>query len=361
LDVDTLRQVLAAASQVMHVREYRLLEHPPGAVQLRGKLLETAEEAHRLLSDMLVPVGYVPTLHRDGAEVVLSVLPARQVSRPSRPWLAAALLGATVLSVLFVGSTMVHQDLAQAARDPLSGLPFALSLLGILGSHEMSHYFVARRYRVAVSLPYFIPLPFGLFGTLGAVISMQSPPANRRQLLRIGMAGPLGGLVVALGVVLYGLATSPVTVIKPGTSYIREGNSILYLLLKYAVFGRILPDGPVDVELSPVAFAGWAGLFVTGLNLIPAGQLDGGHIAFALLGRRARALTLAISLSLLVLGAVLWQGWLLWGVLLLLLASRPQVVLDSVTELRPAEKAMAVGMLVLFVLLFTPVPIEAFL
>jgi membrane-associated protease RseP (regulator of RpoE activity) len=251
---------------------------------------------------------------------------------------------------------MVQDDLASLWRHPFSGWPFALSLIAILGVHESGHYLVARRHGVQVSLPYFIPMPFGPFGTMGAFISMKSPPLNRRHLLRIGVAGPLSGLVVGLVVLIYGLSISHVGVIPPGTPFYREGNSIAYLLAKFALFGQWLPRGSLDVNLSPVAFAGWAGLLVTGLNLIPAGQLDGGHVAYALLGHRARYLTWAMGAILAALG-LLWPGWFLWVLLVLFLGSRREVLLDDITPLSRGERLLGLAAMLAFALLFVPVPL----
>ncbi len=194
------------------------------------------------------------------------------------------------------------------------GWPFAVSMLGILAAHEFGHYFMGRHYNIHVTLPYFIPFPGSPFGTLGAFINMKEIPRNRRQLLDIGLAGPLAGLIVAIPVLFIGLKLSELnilsSIVPEGQSLQMEGNSILYLSMKYLAFGKLLPQpvsfsdvnpilywikyfftglpfpqGGVDVMLHSVAWAGWAGLLVTALNLIPAGQLDGGHVAYVLLGK----------------------------------------------------------------------------
>ncbi len=357
---DQTQRLLAVATEVMAVDEYTRLEQPSGGVVFRGALLSSPNEALHAAGERLGPMGYLALLERRDGQDLLTVVPHEAKPHRTRPWLALALLALTILSSLYVGSTWVQENPDSLARNPiaalLAGLPFAASLLAILGTHEMGHFLTARHYGVQVSLPYFIPMPFGPFGTMGAFINMRSVPANRRQLLRIGLAGPLSGLAVALVVVLLGLRSSHLEVMPPGQTYLQEGNSILYLLLKYLVFGRWLPDAGLDVNLSPVGFAGWAGLLVTGLNLIPAAQLDGGHVAYALFGRQARLLTYLIGGALLLTG-FFWSGWFLWAVLILWLGSRKHVILDDVTPLTRGQRVLAVAGLVLFALLFVPIPL----
>jgi membrane-associated protease RseP (regulator of RpoE activity) len=173
-----------------------------------------------------------------------------------------------------------------AAIRPISdGLSYSIPLMLILLCHELGHYFVARAHGVPASLPFFIPLPplLGL-GTMGAVIGMRQVTGDRRKLIDIGAAGPLAGLVVAVPVILYGLSLSPVAALRPGG--LQEGTSILYGLLKLIAKGAWLPDGTRDVFLHPTARAGWNGLLITMINLLPIGQLDGGHVATAYFGNR---------------------------------------------------------------------------
>jgi membrane-associated protease RseP (regulator of RpoE activity) len=173
--------------------------------------------------------------------------------------------------------------------------------------------------------------------------------------LAVAAAGPLAGLVLALPVLLVGLALSRVEPIS-GPALL-EGNSILYAILKALVFGRFLPGDGVDVILHPMAFAGWVGLLVTSLNLIPAGQLDGGHIAYALLGRHARWITLAMVPGLILLGALLWQGWLLWALLISVFGRFQVTPLDDITELDIPGVLLVLLMIVVFALVFTPIPL----
>jgi membrane-associated protease RseP (regulator of RpoE activity) len=173
-----------------------------------------------------------------------------------------------------------------AAIRPISdGLSYSVPLMLILLCHELGHYFVARAHGVRASLPHFIPLPPLLgFGTMGAVIGMRQVTSDRRKLIDIGAAGPLAGLCVAIPVLIYGLSLSPVATLHPGG--MQEGNSVLYALIKRVTKGAWLPDGTQDVFLHPTAYAGWVGFLITMINLLPIGQLDGGHIATAYFGNR---------------------------------------------------------------------------
>jgi membrane-associated protease RseP (regulator of RpoE activity) len=251
------------------------------------------------------------------------------------------------------------------------GLAYSASLLSILLAHEFGHYLTARRMGVAVSYPFFIPMPLPPLGTMGAFISMKEPPPDRRALLAIAIAGPLAGLVVAIPVLVLGLLLSEVQTFEAieatmrqiseeqgGESpLIREGNSLLYAGIKILVFGRFLPSSSEDVMLHPVAWAGWVGLLVTGLNLIPAGQLDGGHIFYSLFGARvSRIATRIIAVALFFMG-LLWVGWLVWAVLILFLGRYRAPLLNELTPLDRRQRALAIVGLVIFVLVFTPAPL----
>jgi membrane-associated protease RseP (regulator of RpoE activity) len=377
----------AIVGQVMNIADTTYGAKDEYAVRFRGQLIVDSVEAYARVAEAFRPLGYTPLFRKDAdTHVVYAV---RGVVNPPRsnPWINVVMLVLTVVSMLFTGGTYGYQGpepqtFADWMGLLLGGWPFLVSLLAILLAHELGHYFAARYHKVAVTLPYFIPLPYplSLFGTLGAFIQLKAPPTNRRVLLDIGIAGPLAGFVVAVPVVLYGLATSPVQALPPGQVSGFEGNSILYVFLKYAVFGKFLPQptltdglpywlfmlrfyllgvftpsGGSDVILNQVAWAGWAGLLVTGLNLIPAGQLDGGHALYTLIGRRAR---LAWPVILVVLGALglFWMGWWLWVALIFFLGRVHAEPLDQITELDPLRKVLAASALLLFLLVITPIP-----
>ncbi|MBI4632258.1 MAG: hypothetical protein HY740_11165 [Chloroflexi bacterium] len=210
---------------------------------------------------------------------------------------------------------------------------------------------------------------------------MKAPVRNRRILMDIGVSGPLAGFIVAIPVLIIGLLRSQVLPIPAGQALSLEGNSIVYLLVKFLVFGKLLPApevynfgnpilhwlvyfftsqplpiGGVDVMLDQMAWAGWAGLLVTGLNLIPAGQLDGGHALFVLLGKRAEKILPVILIALVLLGFV-WQGWWLWAALIYFLNRRHAELLDEITPLDPRRRVVALITLLLFFLVITPVPL----
>lgn len=294
-------------------------------------------------------------------------------------WRALGLFALTLLSMFWVGAQWAGADVAREGVSALlAGYSFALPLMAILLAHELGHYFAARIHGVPTSPPYFIPMPYSLIGTFGAVIRMSGTIRLRNALFDIGASGPLCGMVVALPVLAYGIAGSEVQPLDPKLSYITEGHSLLYVGLLYALKGAI-PAGH-DIMLTPTALAGWAGLLVTMINLVPAGQLDGGHVAYALFGERqdgysrwARHALLAIAVGLsggslvvaaaagakgdaLVSPAMAGFNWLLWWGVLTLMA---RVTGDKhpptePSELSPLRRVLAWLTLLLFVALFMP-------
>jgi membrane-associated protease RseP (regulator of RpoE activity) len=265
---------------------------------------------------------------------------------------------------------------------PHSGLYFAGTLMGILLTHEAGHYVLGRRHQVEVSLPYFIPLPPQIsLGTLGAVIRMNRPISNRNQLFDVGASGPIAGLVVAIPLLVIGLQLSNVGPETPDSMI--EGNSILYALLKYAVFGRWLPGDGLDVQLHPMAFAAWVGLLVTMINLLPIGQLDGGHVARAVLGDRhehfSRRLHLLLPLIGIAMGTVMFVvalgagkstlgalsyasygllPWSIWAALLAWMRRQAGEYHPPVGDvpIDRTRRRMAIAVFILFLLIATPVP-----
>lgn len=369
---DRIYALRSAAAEVMAVEDVtegvtsiysRLLRRGSGdatqtdAVRIRGQLYLPPDQAYGRLQERFRSLGYTPLLRKDDNDVgeVILAIPGTLRQASQRAGVAAALFALTVVSCLFVGAQMI-EGLADINWNLLDGVPYAASLLAILGAHELGHYVIARRVGTPVSLPYFLPVPIG-FGTFGAFISMTAPPRNRRHLLAIAAAGPIAGLVLAIPLLWVGLNLSHVTSL-PTSEYMLEGNSLLYGGLKYLAFGRVLPSATEDVFIHPVAFAGWAGLLVTGLNLIPAGQLDGGHIVYALVGERMARYVLWAVLAALAALAFLWQGWLLWLFLIFMFGRMRAAPLDDITQLTTRQRALAVAMVIIFFLVFTPIPLR---
>jgi membrane-associated protease RseP (regulator of RpoE activity) len=203
------------------------------------------------------------------------------------------------------------------------------------------------------TLPYFIPVPFHFIGTFGAVIRMKSLVPNRRSLLRVGMAGPIAGFLVALPITIIGIALSDIQVAPETEGYLRLGDSLLFALLGKIIHPNI-PEG-ADVFLHPMAFAGWLGFLVTSMNLIPIGQLDGGHVGYSLFLRKRKFMYIPIFAGMAALG-FLWPGWFIWGLLAFFLARRDPVIQDAITPLTPQETTMAVWPLIILILTFIPQP-----
>jgi membrane-associated protease RseP (regulator of RpoE activity) len=328
------------------------------AVAFGGRLLLSPATAVTELVARFRPFGYTPFLQGGQGLTWVRALPFVDVVMPSKPRTNIVLFLLTVLSTIVAGSQAFFAfNPFLEPRRLLEGIPFSFTLLAILGTHEFGHYFTAKAYGASVSLPYFIPAPPPLlFGTLGAIIRMRSPARDRNSLFDIAAAGPLAGLVVALPALWIGLGWSKVAAVPAGES-VAFGDSLLLRLMTWLAFGP-LPPGH-DVFVHPVALAGWVGLFVTALNLIPVGQLDGGRIAYALFGARHRQISIATFLGLLALGAVTGAGnWFVWAFLLLfVMGFHHQPPLDDLSPLSPGRYAVGFLCLLLLILLIPPVPI----
>ena len=386
-------------------------------LRYRGELLLNSAEAYDRLAEALRPYDITPLFRIENGRQTIRLLTGTIQIKPGRVSVNIALFILTLLSVMLAGAMYSYTgplpcDFWGQVKTLLlniwTGWPFAVSLLAILLAHEFGHYFVGRARGAAVSLPYFIPFPFSILGTMGAFIQLKQLPKNKRALFDLAIAGPLSGLVVAIPVLVLGISLSKVGTVEntyytkdagqcefcsntalPGDSYscpddnMLEGNSLLYLGLKYALKGQLLPSpasyaaspllhwlrffftgkpipvGGLDVEIHQVAMAGWAGLLVTFLNLIPAGQLDGGHLLYAVFGKRVRFVLPVILACLVVLG-LFWSGWWIWAGLIFLFGRAHAEPLDEITELDASRKILAVVMLVVFLLVLTPVPFTLF-
>ncbi len=319
-------------------------------ITFTGRLLRPAESAFDVLKERFARYGYSPLIRKEGTDDVILAVPG--VFQPTRqnPWINVALLGLTILTTLFAGAMLAGANPLRQPLDLLVGAPFAFTLLGILGIHELGHYFLARRWGVDVTLPYFIPVPFGL-GTFGAFIQMKSPAPNKKALFDVGVAGPLAGFLVAVPALIVGLLMSPAVRYFGGDGILGQS------LLVEALTNLLRPHGEgYALALSPVALAAYFGLLVTGFNLLPVGQLDGGHVVYTLLGRWAKVVGMITLAGLILMGIFFWTGWLTWAFLVFVIGLNHPAPSDEVTELNPGRRLLGWLTIGLFLLLLTPKP-----
>jgi Zn-dependent protease len=381
--VDLLREALRdvfsldSTQQAESMRRKALVR----VVIFRGKLTQPAEIAYPLLEERFKTLGYTPSMEvRGEMDVILAVeglMTGAQVK--TRLWLHLLLLVLTLVSTIFMASlfrlstppditqrldannklvtTEVNQTefvLNEIRRNAPFSVPFALTLLLILGVHEMGHYLAARRHKVDVTLPFFVPLPFlSPLGTLGAVIFIRSVLKNKKALFDVGISGPLAGFVVAIIAMMIGMRLPPIPdsnrlITKVGTP-----------ILVQAV-GRVLRPQERDISgfitRQPIVFAAWFGLFLTALNLIPIGQLDGGHIMYALFGRAAWTVAMLAFGALIVLGFTVLPSFLFYAALAFLTGLRHPPPNNDITPLDKRRLWLGYATLVLFFLIATPNP-----
>jgi membrane-associated protease RseP (regulator of RpoE activity) len=245
-----------------------------------------------------------------------------------------------ILFLLTIGSTIF-----------VGGFLYSFAIMTILLAHEMGHYLMTRKYGIPSTLPFFIPLPMRPFGTFGAIIRMKGMIINKRALFDIGVTGPLSGFVVALPFIVTGMMLSKVQV-TIGVE--RLGNPLLFTILQKVFIGEI-PQG-LTLVLHPFAYGGWVGLFVTALNLLPVGQLDGGHVVYAVFGNKSQWVS-RVSIALLALLAIFYNpGWLTLVILLLIFGRRHPQPYDTETPLDGKRKFIACIVLIIFILSFIPAP-----
>lgn len=372
-------------ARVFRVEDVTLGDPKQFITRYRGQLLsEDTVAAYDQLDASVASFSLMPLFRVENGGQVIYLVARPPEPPPMKTSTPIILFILTVFSVMLAGvqpeGVVPAGTVAQILfmlKNIFTGWPFALSLLSILLAHEFGHYFMSRYHKTPATLPYFIPFPFSPLGTMGAAIIMRGIPKNKRVLFDIGVAGPLAGLVVAIPVLFIGLSISTTTTLLASPNGFLEGNSLFYLFAKYLSFGQWLPApaaphgifywlqffftgspipfGGQDVLISNVAFAGWAGLLVTALNLIPAGTLDGGHVIYALLGEKASK-AFPYILGLLAVLGLFWSGWWIWAVLLLWLGRVHAEPLDQITSLDTTRRMLAVLVIILFILTFSPVP-----
>jgi membrane-associated protease RseP (regulator of RpoE activity) len=396
-------------SRVFRVEDVTAGDPRQWVARYRGQFLsDDTVAAYNQLADALTPYNITPLFREENEAPLIYLAQSPPSTMPAaRLYINAILFIVTVFSVMLMGVEIPPEAMPADGSFPFTlllqniftGWPFALSMMGILLAHEMGHYIACRIYKVPATLPFFIPAPLiSPLGTFGAFIAMRGIPKNKRILFDIGVAGPIAGLVISLPVLFLGLSLStlgPIPLLSNASSGFLEGNSIFYLFAKYVTFGKMLPEpltygglsplmywiryfltglpipyGGLDVQLHSVALAGWAGLLVTALNLIPVGTLDGGHVAYGLFGDKAKkifpfAIGILIVLMLLPLLftfslSSINLSWLLWVFILFWLGNVRTQPLDDITPLDTKRRVLGYVMLVVFILLFTPIIMVAY-
>jgi membrane-associated protease RseP (regulator of RpoE activity) len=312
--------------------------------------------------DQSIRNGALPVVVDQPEELRPSSPGDEQRESPFSKWiLPVSLFAATIFTTLWAGAYQTYNGpirgpvnlLLEQPETLWSGIPFAATLLTILVTHEFGHYALSRIHGVPASLPLFIPGPPYFVGTFGAIIRLRGPIVNRRALFDIGVAGPLAGFIAAVMALIIGLSLSTV-VDRAATRGLQLGEPLLLQFIAWLVVGSVPPQA--DIVLHPIGFAAWFGLFVTSLNLIPIGQLDGGHVAYALWGKRQRTMAFIMVPILIVLGYVGWPGWWLWAFMAGLWGFGHPPVHDIHIPL--GQKRVVVGWIAfaVFVLTFAPIP-----
>tara|TARA_A100001011_G_scaffold399892_1_gene510852 strand:- start:31598 stop:32437 length:840 start_codon:yes stop_codon:yes gene_type:complete len=270
------------------------------------------------------------------------------------PYINIFLFFITLITTLLAGVYMEGGNIL-SFRDIKLGIPFSFTLLTILGFHEFGHYFYAKKNKIKVSLPYFIPAPT-FIGTFGALIKIKSPITTKKALLEIGASGPIAGFLVTIPLLVYGLSMSTVVEIYPDSGIIL-GEPLLMKFFTFLIFPNLSESQ--DIILHPIGFASWIGLLITMLNLLPIGQLDGGHIAYAVFGKHHQKISKIVFIFLIPL-SFLSLNWILWGILIIILMRtlKHPPILDVNTVLTFREKIIGFVCLLIFIVSFIPVPFE---
>jgi len=350
---------------IQSVMDIRVATRQHGNALYRGRLTKPADQALRQLESELGE-DVVPLIQQDeelGTAIVLMNRSTEEavLERPTRLWLHWLLFGLTFLTTTWAGALHQGVNLLEQPGEIAVGLWYSVGLMLILGVHELGHYFMARHHGLNVTPPFFIPVPFAL-GTFGAFIQMKSPTRNRRALFDVAVAGPLAGLVIAIPALLIGLQTTEVlppnaeaasAMMGQGTS---AGSSLLFALISKIALGDQLQDGYL-LQLSPLAFAGWLGLLVTALNLMPIGQLDGGHMARAMFGRRVGETISSVAMwSLFLLAIFVWPGLLFFALFIYFVAGRGTPPLNDITPISPGRRWLGYATFVILALILIPLP-----
>ena len=341
-------------SKIDHQFRVKRIGSPEGELLLHGQLLNdyTVKDLKKSLKGQPYSIKYE---NIDG-EILIKAQPVKtiEIKIPKIPRINLILFILTIFTTLLAGALM---EGINPLNDPMGitkGIPFSITLMLILGCHEFGHYFYAQKHNVNATLPYFIPAPT-FIGTFGAFIKIKSPIYRKDALLQIGAAGPIAGFIIAVPALIIGLSLSQVVEFSSANIGISLGDSILIKLLSTIIFPNLASTQ--DVMLHPIAFAGWIGLLVTMLNLLPIGQLDGGHVAYAMLGRKHDKVAKYALWALIPMG-FLSLNWIVWAALIMLLmrTTKHPPVSDVDKPLTKRNKQIGYICLAIFILCFIPVP-----
>jgi len=335
-----------------------------GNLCFRGRLRCPSSAASGRVREFADSRGLTAFLSRDPLGACFRFQPAPRRRPSGRGHTQLLLLALTLVSTFLAGTLLSGVPARAIMSNPrliLGGANFALPLLLILGAHELGHYLAARRWGIRASLPYFIPFP-NILGTMGALIAIRDHFPSRRALLDVGLAGPLVGFVLSVAVILLGREDIRMVRFDPALSAEGAGNlyfgSSLLTSFLFSLGKAPLPSG-YTYSLGPLAFAGWVGLFVTSINLLPLGQLDGGHIAYAALGRGHGRLSGVAGICIFLVGVFMRSPvWMFMLIMVVFLGVRHAPPLDDLTGLNPLRRVLAVLALIIFIICFIPVPIS---
>jgi len=363
-----LRSCFPWSAYYIHNIEYR-----PQAVICRGQLRTEADVAYeKIKKNIEAKFGdRFILIFQEGfnGKPIFLLVPNHQQQKAAaeteeltKPGLALLLLAATLMTTTLVGTKIAGIEFSEIWSNPvliLQGLPYALSLMTILGIHEMGHYLTARFYKIRTTLPYFIPMPYFL-GTFGAFIQMRSPVPNRKALFDVSIAGPIAGFLASLPLLIWGLTNSKVVSLGEeaqllSTDALNPSHSILIALLSKLTLGAELGSN-MAIDLHPVAVAGFLGIIVTALNLMPVGQLDGGHIVHAMLGQKTAMIVGQAARLFLLLLSLIQSEYLLWAIYLIFVRLTDEPALNDVTELDNKRDALGVLAIALLIAIVLPLP-----
>ena len=331
------------------------IDKEKGVYVLRGQFSDPFNYSLKEVKKIIKEKGFTGIFQKEGDlyKITLGILIKRE-DRGITP-LHVIFFVLTLISTLIVGA--IHAGV-NVLKEPLliyRGIPFSFSLLLILGGHELGHYFTCKKFGIVATPPYFIPFPHPLIGTMGAFIKMKSPVPHKKALLWTGGMGPLVGFILSIIVSSIGLPLSKIVYVGKTSGGIHLGVPLIMGILQKIFLS--IPDANYDIILHPMAFAGWIGIFVTALNLIPLGQLDGGHMAYALFGKKRLFYQIPVMVILFILG-FFWAGWWFWLLIVSILGLKHPPVLDEISQFTRADYIFSIVILLVLILSFIPVPFQ---